>query len=192
MDTIISKITNFIAESNDISDIYKIDRIRYGVEITIKESVKFIFLFAMAMLWNKLPEFTIATVLIVGIRRHIGGSHCKSFASCFIKTILVYVAIFILSSNIKGTSLTLQVLVSIIVVAVLSRVKYKTRIVQEGTKSQDCKVRFKVLSIYLIILFSTILINNYVYINVVLMTALYIICEYIKKEIELGCCEKAV
>ncbi|SHJ41814.1 accessory gene regulator B [Clostridium cavendishii DSM 21758] len=179
---IVRKITDFIAKANNITDEYKIDRIRYGIEVIVKEGIKFTSLLLISILFHKVPEFIIITALIVGIRRRIGGGHCKGFVSCFVKTSIFYISIFLISSNISRINIIGQVVISLITIYVLLTVKYKTKLVAEGNRNQNFKIKLKVILIYILVLAITVQSNNDSYINTTLLTSLYIIYEYIKKE----------
>jgi len=162
---LVKKIVNFIATESNIEDIYYLDRIRYGVEIFISEGIKFFIILLISIMLKRLPEFFIITVLILGVRTKLGGGHCKSFARCFIKTTGIYLSMYFLSSIIIIPRF-IRVLILVSVIATIFTAKYRTKI----KAIEDPKVILKLKLVRVV--------NDSVYINLVLLFGTYMIYEY--------------
>jgi len=175
---IVKKIMNFIATESNIEDIYYLDRIRYGVEVFISEGIKLIIILLISLILNRLPEFLIITVLILGVRTKLGGGHCKSFARCFIKTIGIYLIMYFLSSIIIIIPRFIRILILVSVIATIFTAKYRTKIKEIEAPDVILKLKLRTSFIYLFTYTLVRVINNSVYINLVLLFGAYMIYEY--------------
>ena len=76
----IKKQLDFIVKTNGLTDIYEIDRIRYGLEVFYGETSKILIMLIFAILLGKLPAFILMISLLMFIRPLLGGSHSKTFS----------------------------------------------------------------------------------------------------------------
>ncbi|MBE6061014.1 accessory gene regulator B family protein [Clostridium sp. UBA5988] len=174
---LVKNIVNFIATESNIEDIYYLDRIRYGVEIFISEGIKFFIILLISIMLKRLPEFFIITVLILGVRTKLGGGHCKSFARCFIKTTVIYLSMYFLSSIIIIPRL-IRILILVSVVATIFTAKYRTKIKAIEAPKVILKLKLRTSFIYLFTYTLVRVVNDSVYINLVLLFGTYMIYEY--------------
>ncbi len=126
---------------------------------------------------KRLPEFFIITVLILGVRTKLGGGHCKSFARCFIKTTGIYLSMYFLSSIIIIPRL-IRVLILVSVIATIFTAKYRTKIKAIEAPKVILKLKLKTSFIYLFTYTLVRVVNDSVYINLVLLFGIYMIYEY--------------
>lgn len=68
------------------------DRILYGLEALVSESVKFLILFFLALFLGYVGEMLVATFVLLTIRSNSGGLHFSHFGSCLVFTIGFYAA----------------------------------------------------------------------------------------------------
>ena len=74
----IKKQLDFIVTNIGLTDIYEIDKIRYGLEVFYGEISKILIMIIFALLLDKLPAFILMITLLMLIRPFIGGSHQKA------------------------------------------------------------------------------------------------------------------
>ena len=73
----IKKQLDFIVRTIELTDIYEIDKIRYGLEVFYGETSKILIMIIFAILLGKLPAFILMITLLMLIRPFIGGSHSE-------------------------------------------------------------------------------------------------------------------
>ena len=90
----IKKQLDFIVTNVGLTDIYEIDKIRYGLEVFYGETSKIIIMVLIALLLDKLPAFILMITLLMLIRPFIGGSHAKTFISCVVQSNVSFIVIY--------------------------------------------------------------------------------------------------
>lgn len=174
---LVGKIVNFVAIESNIEDIYYLDRVRYGLEVIISEGIKFIVMFLISFMINRLTEFCIITILIFGVRTKLGGGHCDSFIKCFVKTISVYLIMYFLSDKVNiSTSVGLLILMFLIVTVFTA--KYTNKLEEIKDDKKLLKIKISTSCIYLFTYILVRIINISTYINLVSLFGVYMIYEY--------------
>lgn len=174
---LVNCIMRFIVNESKSEDIYYNDRIRYGLETMLSEGIKMIFLFILSLLLHRMVEFLLITVLIIGVRTKIGGSHCKSFISCFIKTVSLYLILYTISSLIPEIPRLIQGLIVIATLFVIIISKYRTKLEELLDSKKVTKLKIRTSLIYFVIYIITLITDNSIYANVVLLFGIYILYE---------------
>lgn len=180
--TFIKKQLDFIVHNTGKTDIYEIDKIRYGLEVFYGEISKLIVMILIALTLNKLPSFFIMITLLTLIRPHIGGSHAKSFTHCMIQSNLSFITIYYLAAIIPPINIFLQLLIILFSIIVIRSFK-PTSPLRKTVNTQYKKVKFKnIVTFTLLIWFilSNIILTNY-YINCGLLIILYIIFDFLRE-----------
>lgn len=167
-------IMRFIINESKSEDIYYNDRIRYGIEVILSEGVKMLFLLVVSILLHRVVEFFLITALITGIRTKVGGSHCKSFISCFVKSTSVYLIIYLLSSVMPEIPKLIQGVIVIAILSVIITSEYKTKLQEVLDKKKVIQLKIRTSLIYILIYILTLITNNNTYVNVVLLFGIYI------------------
>ena len=86
----IKKQLDFIVTNIEITDIYEIDKIRYGLEVFYGEFSKLIIMILISFILDKFLAFVLMITLLMLIRPYIVGSHAKSYISCMIQSNLSF------------------------------------------------------------------------------------------------------
>lgn len=129
---VVNKNLNFIKNELGIVDEYKIDDIRYGLETLIGETFKLTVIMSLSILIGKGIEFFTVTALLFTIRTAIGGTHAKSLMGCLVKSTILYMFLFFVSSKIHTIPIIVNYVCIAIIMYVLSTVKYKTKLDKSG------------------------------------------------------------
>lgn len=174
---LVGKIVNFIAIESNIDDIYYLDRVRYGLEVIMSEGVKFIVMFLISIILNRVTEFCIITILISGVRTKLGGGHCDSFMKCFVKTISVYLIMYSLS-DIVNISAPIRLLILICFIVTVFTARYINKLGEVKDNKKLLKIKISTSFIYLFTYILVRIIDISTYINLVLLFGVYMICEY--------------
>lgn len=178
----IKKQLDFIVSNIELTDIYEIDKIRYGLEVFYGELSKIIIMILISLLLNKFPAFILMITLLMLIRPFIGGSHSKSFINCIIKSNLSFIIIYYLAYIIPSINIYLHLIlliISIIVIRYFKPVNPLRKTINTHYKS----LRFKDLVTLILLIwfiFSNLLLPKY-YINCGLLIILYIIIDFLKE-----------
>lgn len=178
----IKKQLNFIVATIGLTDIYEIDKIRYGLEIFYGEISKILIMIIFALLLNKLPAFILMITLLMLIRPFIGGSHSKNFISCMLKSNITFITIYYLAYIIHPINIIthlILILISIIIIRNFDPVNP----LRYEIKKQYKKLKFKDIVTYVLLIwfiFSNLFLSNY-YINCGLLMILYIIIDFFKE-----------
>lgn len=178
----IKKQLDFIVTNVGLTDIYEIDKIRYGLEVFYGETSKIIIMILIALLLDKLPAFILMITLLMLIRPYIGGSHAKSYMNCLIQSNISFIIIYYLAYIIPKINIFIQaifILFSIIVVRTFKPVNP----LRNTIITQYKRIKFKdIVTITLILWFilSNLFLSNY-YTNCGLLIILYIILDFLKE-----------
>ena len=178
----IKKQLDFIVTNVGLTDIYEIDKIRYGLEIFYGEISKILIMIIFALLLNKLPAFILMITLLMLIRPFIGGSHSKNFISCMLKSNITFITIYYLAYIIHPINIIthlILILISIIIIRNFDPVNP----LRYEIKKQYKKLKFKDIVTYVLLIwfiFSNLFLSNY-YINCGLLMILYIIIDFFKE-----------
>ena len=78
----IKKQLDFIVTNMGMTDIYEIDKIRYGLELFYGEFSKLIVMILVSLILDKFSAFLLMITLLMLIRPYIGGSHAKNYINC--------------------------------------------------------------------------------------------------------------
>ena len=178
----IKKQLDFIVTNVGLTDIYEIDKIRYGLEVFYGETSKIILMIVIALLLDKLPAFILMITLLMLIRPHIGGSHAKNYFSCMIQSNLSFIVIYYLAYIIPTINIFVNaifILFCIIVVRIFKPVNP----LRNTVITQYKRIKFKdIVTIILIFWFilSNLFLSTY-YKNCGLLIILYIILDFLKE-----------
>lgn len=178
----IKKQLDFIVTNVGLTDIYEIDKIRYGLEVFYGETSKIILMIVIALLLDKLPAFILMITLLMLIRPHIGGSHAKNYFSCMIQSNLSFIVIYYLAYIIPTINIFVNaifILFCIIVVRIFKPVNP----LRNTIVTQYKKIKFKdIITVTLVLWFilSTFFLPKY-YTNCGLLIILYIILDFLKE-----------
>lgn len=170
---------NFIVKALNITDKYEIDRIRYGVETLLGESTKTVIIFILSLFSGRTIDFLIVSSMMILFRSKIGGTHAKSFTGCLIRTLVLFYILYFLGDLTVNMPLWIQVVITVLIGAVLSTVKYKTKLDDSGKdETMNKKLRIQLI----IVATLSIAICKIFYskaIGLLLVTLSYIILDYI-------------
>lgn len=178
----IKKQLDFIVTNIGLTDIYEIDKIRYGLEVFYGEFSKLLIMIIFAILLGKLPAFILMITLLMLIRPFIGGSHSKTFLSCMIKSNLSFIAIYYLSNILHSINIIIH-LVLILVFIIIIRSFKPVNPLRNTIKTEYKNLKFKnIITFVLLVWFilSNLLLSNY-YINCGLLIIIYIIIDFLKE-----------
>ena len=159
----IKKQLDFIVTNMGMTDIYEIDKIRYGLELFYGEFSKLIVMILVSLILDKFSAFLLMITLLMLIRPYIGGSHAKNYINCMIQINLIIQFFFILFC--------------IIVTRKFKPVNSN----REEIQTQYKKIKFKnfVSAIFIIwFIISNIFLSKY-YINCGLLIIFYIILDFL-------------
>lgn len=180
----IKKIVNFnlkfIELNLGINDYYKLDRIRYGLEVFFGELIKFMIILTMSIAIKKVNEFFIILFMLISIRCKIGGTHARSFNGCLVKSIIKFLFLYCVGDLVNIPEVLVYIIIFLTII-VLFKLKYKTKVGNINDSQMDNRLKVEVVSAIVI---SMILIKKYLYsyYNLLLITQLYILLDYLKIE----------
>lgn len=178
----IKKQLDFIINNTGKTDIYEIDKIRYGLEVFYGEISKLLVMMLIALILDKLPSFFIMITLLTLIRPHVGGSHAKSFISCMIQSNLLFLIIYYLASIIPSINIFLQFFIIVFSIIIIRKFK-PINPLRKTVHTQYKNLKFKnIVTLTLITWFivSNLILNNY-YINCGILIILYIIFDFLRE-----------
>ena len=178
----IKKQLDFIINNTGKTDIYEIDKIRYGLEVFYWEISKLIVMILIALILDKLPSFFIMITLLTLIRPHVGGSHAKSFISCMIQSNLLFLIVYFLASIIPSINIFLQFFIIVFSIIIIRKFK-PINPLRKTVHTQYKNLKFKnIVTLTLITWFivSNLILNNY-YINCGILIILYIIFDFLRE-----------
>ena len=118
----IKKQLDFIVTNIEITDIYEIDKIRYGLEVFYGEFSKLIIMILISFILDKFLAFVLMITLLMLIRPYIGGSHAKSYISCMIQSNLSFILIYYLAYLIPSLHIILQFIFILLIWFIISNV----------------------------------------------------------------------
>lgn len=180
----IKKIVNFnlkfIELNLGINDYYKLDRIRYGLEVFFGELIKFMIILTISIAIKKVNEFFIILFMLILIRCKIGGTHARSFNGCLVKSIIKFLFLYCVGDLVDIPEVLVYIIIFLTII-VLFKLKYKTKVGNINDLQMDNRLKVEVVSVIVI---SMILIKKYLYsyYNLLLLTQLYILLDYLKIE----------
>lgn len=178
----IKKQLDFIVKTNGLTDIYEIDRIRYGLEVFYGETSKILIMLIFAILLGKLPAFILMISLLMFIRPFIGGSHSKTFLSCMIKSNLSFIVIYYLANILPSINIIVHLVLILIIIIIIRSFK-PINPLRNTIKTQYKNFKFKDIVTFILLfwfILSNLLLSNY-YINCGLLIILYIIIDFLKE-----------
>lgn len=178
----IKKQLDFIINNTGKTDIYEIDKIRYGLEVFYGEISKLLVMMLIALILDKLPSFFIMITLLTLIRPHVGGSHAKSFISCMIQSNLLFLIVYFLASIIPSINIFLQFFIIVFSTIIIRKFK-PINPLRKTVHTQYKNLKFKnIVTLTLITWFivSNLILNNY-YINCGILIILYIIFDFLRE-----------
>ncbi len=180
--TFIKKQLNFIVSNLGLTDIYEIDKIRYGLEVFYGETSKILIMIIFAILLGKLPAFMLMITLLMLIRPYIGGSHAKSYFSCMVQSNLSFITIYYLSYIIPTINIYINA-IFILFFIIVARTFNPINPLRNTIVTQYKKIKFKdIVTITLIFWFiiSNLFLSKY-YKNCGLLIILYIFLDFLKE-----------
>lgn len=180
--TFIKKQLDFIVNNTGETDIYKIDKIRYGLEVFYGELSKLLIMIIIALFLDRLPAFFIMIILLTLIRPHIGGSHAKSFIRCMIQSNLSFIIIYYLAAIIPPINIYLQLFIICFSIVVTRKFKPVSPL-RKTVHTQYKKLKFKNIVTFTLLawfILSNIILNTY-YIKCGLLIILYIILDFLRE-----------
>ena len=180
--TFIKKQLNFIVSNLGLTDIYEIDKIRYGLEVFYGETSKILIMITFSILLGKLPAFILMITLLMLIRPYIGGSHAKSYFSCMVQSNLSFITIYYLSYIIPTINIYINA-IFILFFIIVARTFKPINPLRNTIVTQYKKIKFKdIVTITLIFWFiiSNLFLSKY-YKNCGLLIILYIFLDFLKE-----------
>lgn len=178
----IKKQLDFIVTNVEMTDIYEIDKIRYGLEVFYGETSKILVMILIALLLDKLPAFILMITLLLLIRPHIGGSHAKSYMSCMIQSNLSFIIIYYLAYILPSINSIIHFTIILLCIIVVRTFK-PINPLRKTINTQYKKIKFKdIVTLTLLIWFilSNIFLTTY-YINCGLLIILYILIDFLRE-----------
>lgn len=178
----IKKQLDFIVTNIGLTDIYEIDKIRYGLEVFYGETSKMLIMIIFAMLLDKLPAFMLMITLLMLIRPYIGGSHAKSYFSCMVQSNLSFIIIYYLSYIIPTINIFINA-TFILFYIIVARTFKPINPLRNTVVTQYKRIKFKdIVTITLIFWFilSNLFLSKY-YKNCGLLIILYIFLDFLKE-----------
>ncbi|WP_271813433.1 accessory gene regulator B family protein [Clostridium beijerinckii] len=91
-------ITKCLEENN--SSLIKTDllKIQYTLEVILGNLFDFIVLLLIFLSLNKIPILLLSYVILISIRPFMGGTHCKTFISCLLVTIMYFIIVMLFTT----------------------------------------------------------------------------------------------
>ena len=176
----IKKQLDFIVTNLGMTDIYEIDKIRYGLELFYGEFSKLTVMILISLILDKFLAFLLMITLLMLIRPYIGGSHAKSYMACMIQSNLSFILIYYLTYFIPSINLLIQFTFILFCIIVIRKFK-PVNSNRDEVQTQYKRIEFKnLVSVILIIWFiiSNIFLSKY-YINCGLLIIFYIISDFL-------------
>ena len=93
-----NKLKNYFQTQFHFSSL-EADKILYGLEALVSESVKFLILLFIALSLGYADEMLVATIVLLSIRSNSGGLHFSHFFSCLAFTTAFYAAVIGLAQH---------------------------------------------------------------------------------------------
>ena len=179
MNYLVKKQLDFISSNVENLDDIKLDRIRYGLEVFYFEVSKLFILLMLAVVFNKLPEF-ILIILLLPIRFFLGGSHCKTYWGCLLKSFIFCGSIIFTVNYIPPVPKSVQglLLLTLTLIIIVNKEKLNTNRAILTKKNRD-RQKFIAISLMLIWFFISNLFFTNSLINCTILTILFIILDYI-------------
>ncbi|WP_196001334.1 accessory gene regulator B family protein [Clostridium sp. 1001271B_151109_B4] len=176
----IKKQLDFIVTNVGITDIYEIDKIRYGLEVFYGEFSKLIVMILISLILDKFLAFLLMITLLMLIRPYIGGSHAKSYMSCMVQSNLSFILIYYSAYLMPSLNIILQFTFILLCIVVIRKFK-PINPLRKTVHTQYNKLKFKdfvtvILLMWFII--SNIFLPQY-YINCGLLIIFYIIIDFL-------------
>ncbi len=178
----IKKQLDFIVTTIGLTDIYEIDKIRYGLEIFYGELSKILIMIILAILLNKLPAFILMITLLMLIRPFIGGSHSKNFVNCIFRSNLTFILIYYLAYIIPSINIIIHLIIILISIVIIRKFD-PVNPLRDEIKKQYKNLKFRDIVTYVLLIwfiFSSLFLSNY-YVNCGLLIILYIIIDFLKE-----------
>lgn len=178
----IKKQLDFIVTNVGLTDIYEIDKIRYGLEVFYGETSKIIIMILIALLLGKLPAFLLMITLLLLIRPYIGGSHAKNYISCLIQSNTSFIIIYYLAYIIPKLNFFIKAIFILFCIIVVRTFK-PVNPLRNTIITQYKRIKFKdivTITLLLWFLLSNLFLSNY-YTNCGLLIILYIILDFLKE-----------
>ena len=176
----IKKQLDFIVTNVGLTDIYEIDKIRYGLELFYGEFSKLIVMILVSLILDKFSAFLLMITLLMLIRPYIGGSHAKNYINCMIQSNLSFILIYYLAYLLPSINLIIQFFFILFCIIVTRKFK-PVNSNREEIQTQYKKIKFKnfVSAIFIIwFIISNIFLSKY-YINCGLLIIFYIILDFL-------------
>ena len=178
----IKKQLDFIVRNIGLTDIYEIDKIRYGLEVFYGETSKFIVMILISLILDKLSAFILMITLLMLIRPYIGGSHAKSYFSCMIQSNLSFLIIYYLAYIIPKINIFINA-IFVLFCIIVARTFKPVNPLRNTVITQYKRIKFKdIVTIILIFWFilSNLFLSKY-YKNCGLLIILYIFLDFLKE-----------
>ncbi len=123
-------ITKYLEENN--SSLIKADllKIQYTLEVILGNLFDFIVIFLIFLSLNKVPILLLSYVVLISIRPFMGGTHCKTFISCLLVTIMYFIIVMLFTTLAPKLSNSFYIIfftISFIIVAAYAPCRNKKR-----------------------------------------------------------------
>ncbi len=178
----IKRQLDFIIKNIGLTDIYEIDKIRYGLEVFYGETSKFIVMVLIALILDKLLAFILMITLLMLIRPYIGGSHAKNYFSCMIQSNLSFIVIYYLAYVMPTINIFINAILVLFFI-IVARTFKPVNPLRNTVFTQYKRIKFKdIITITLISWFiiSNLFLSEY-YKNCCLLIILYIFLDFLKE-----------
>ena len=182
-----NKLKNYFQTQFHFSSL-ETDKILYGLEALVSESVKFLILLFIALSLGYADEMLVATIVLLSIRSNSGGLHFSHFFSCLAFTTAFYAAVIGLAQHPLPPKLfSLGLVLALGVFALVGPI---TSLMRPRLQPQDVQHYSKrVISLLLIyssilILFETLPYRNVIY-WVIVLQIFQLLCARIARKGEI-------
>mgnify|MGYP001005608059 CR=1 FL=1 len=148
---------------NKIIPIEKRKYYTYGIELILHDLVIFLIVAAIAFITNTLIISAIFTFCFCLLRAYTGGYHSKSYAGCYITTMVNYLSLLVFSSVLGEYKLYagwLMIILSIPVIWRFSPVRHKNNPFDEKEKN-----KYKVVARILVIIISLLFVVSELFLS---------------------------
>ena len=176
---LIARQVSFLSKNANIYDEYQIDRLRYGLECLYSEGSKLLVLFCVSLVLNT-TDYVLIMLLLLVPRSLLGGSHLKTYLSCFLATLLLFLIIPIISNIILLISIPYQILIFTFLY-IASFLKRDKQLLTRPKRTKKFRLIQKILGLTFMLLtlvVSNILLNDNL-INFAVITSILILSDYI-------------
>ncbi|WP_373221842.1 accessory gene regulator B family protein [Mediterraneibacter gnavus] len=126
MNKIAQKIVDMLLEKNFLNKKRKEEYV-YVVEILLEKSISLGILLILSVLFNNILQTIIFMFVFMNMRGRTGGFHMKSYESCLVSTIILYIAIaFIIIPVFSGKLPYIYLIftISMLVILIISTVNH--------------------------------------------------------------------